>query len=352
MSRQGLMVYGASGYTAKLIAELAHERGMKLVLAGRRLSSFAADASRLGFEARELALDDPAALRQGLDGISVVLNCAGPFIDTFAPMVRACLQVGAHYLDITGELEVFEAASRRDAQALTAGVVVLPGVGFDVVPSDCLAAHLKQRLPDATKLTLAFTSTGRPSRGTATTMVRNLGDSGWVRRGGRLVPVPLGKLTREIDFGEGGCHHTVAIPWGDVSTAFHSTQIPDIEVYTRAPKAAALAMRAGSRAKRLLGSPWVQSQLLARVARGPAGPSDDQRARGKSWLYGEVVNAAGERRVSRLTAPEGYTLTADAALKVAERVLRGEASPGFQTPSRAFGADFVLELEGVRREDE
>ena len=152
---------------------------------------------------RVFSLDDPAALGAGLDGVAAVLNCAGPFSRTARPMAEACLRRGVHYLDVTGEIAVFEELASRDAEAQAAGVMLLPGVGFDVVPSDCLAAHLKRRLPSATKLALGFQAVSRLSRGTAMTMVENLPPGGMIRRGGVLTRVPAGWQTRAIDFGAG-----------------------------------------------------------------------------------------------------------------------------------------------------
>jgi short subunit dehydrogenase-like uncharacterized protein len=228
--------------------------------------------------------------------------------------------------------------------------MLLPGCGFDVVPTDCLAAHLARRLPGARRLALGFRASGRLSRGTATTAIEGLGREGLVRRGGALTPVPVAFRTRAIDFGDGP-RPAVTIPWGDVSTAWHSTGIPDIEVYMAAP----LRLRALLRASRflgpLLGSEAVRRFLTARVRAGAPGPSEEERRRGSAFAWGEAEDDAGRRVASRLAMPEGYTLTAHAALAVVERVLAGEAPPGFQTPSRAYGPDFVLGLEGVSRTD-
>ncbi len=351
MSEPRFLIYGAYGYTGELTARFAAERGMRPILGGRNPAKTEAVAKRFGFEARSFGLNDPQSLQQSLRGVDVVLHCAGPFEVTSKPMVDACLAVKAHYLDITGEIQVFEEALRRDTEAREAGVCVMPGTGFDVVPSDCLALHLKQRLPEATFLRLAFMGLTKTSHGTATTMVRNLGKSGLIRRGGEIVESPLGSLTRSVDFGEPGEQHCMAIPWGDVSTAYFSTQIPNIEVYTRVPKAAALGARLVDRIPSVMGSKFVKSRLQRRVDQGPAGPTDAERARGASFLWGEVEDAAGRRVQSRLKTPEGYSLTADASLHIVEAALAGKLPSGFQTPASALGADFVLGLRDVRRDD-
>jgi short subunit dehydrogenase-like uncharacterized protein len=170
-----ILIYGANGYTADLIIELARSEGAKPVLAGRAPEKLRSLANRHALETKVFPLENPTVIAKNLAGISVVLNCAGPFARTAEPLARACMKAGTHYLDITGEFGVFEALASLNTKAQTSGVMLMPGVGFDVVPSDCLAAHMKRRMPDATSLTMAFQAIGQPSHGTATTMVENVG---------------------------------------------------------------------------------------------------------------------------------------------------------------------------------
>ncbi|HUQ32841.1 MAG TPA: saccharopine dehydrogenase NADP-binding domain-containing protein [Pyrinomonadaceae bacterium] len=344
------LLYGANGYTGKLIARLAAERGLRPTLAGRDKNTIEQLAAEHGLEHRIFALDDAPAIDAALSEVSVVLHCAGPFSRTSRPMADACLRTGTHYLDITGEASVIETLAARDAEAKAAGVMLLPCVGFDVVPSDCLAAHLKRRLPTATHLALGIQGMGRVSHGTATTMVENINRGGLVRRGGKLTPVPAAWKTREIDFGRGPVQATT-IPWGDVASAFYSTGIPNIEVYAAIPGSVRRLMKLSRAFGWLLGTHPAQRFLKRRIKAQPPGPNDEERARGKSFVWGEVKDDAGQRMVSRLRGPEGYTLTALTALTIVERVLAGQFSPGFQTPSKAYGADLILEIEGVTRED-
>jgi short subunit dehydrogenase-like uncharacterized protein len=344
------LLYGANGYTGELVARLAAERGLRPLLAGRDARKIEPLATSLGFESRSFALDDAPAIDAALQGVSAVLHCAGPFSRTSKPMADACLRTGTHYLDITGEIAVFEALAARRAEAEAARVMFLPGVGFDVVPSDCLAAHLKRRLPSANHLTLAIQGSGRISHGTATTMVENINRGGVVRRDGRLTPVPAAWRTREIDFGRGPRTATT-IPWGDVATAFYSTGIPNIEVYAAIPASARRMMKASRHVGPLLATRPVQRFLKNRIKAQPPGPSEQERTRGASFVWGEVSDDAGQKRSSRQRGPEGYALTAMTALLAVERVLAGNAPPGFQTPSLAYGLDFILEIEGVVRED-
>ena len=345
------LLYGANGYTGRLIVREAVVRGLRPVLAGRNAEAVGALARELGLEHRLFSLDDAAATRAGLDGVQAVLHCAGPFARTAKQMVSACLEARVHYLDITGEIEVFENIAARDTEAMAAGIMLLPGAGFDVVPSDCLAAHLARRLPAAKHLALAFHGLGRFSRGTATTIVENLHEGGVVRRGGVLVSVPSGWRTRDIDFGQGP-RLAVTIPWGDVSTAYRSTGIGDIEVYTAVSRRQLRFMRLSRFLGWALRSSLVQNYLKRRIQAGPPGPTDEERDRGRTYLWGEVDDGAGRRMVSRLRGPEGYTFTMLTALAAMIRVLAGDAPPGYQTPSLAYGPDFVLEVPGVERVDE
>jgi len=307
-------------------------------------------ASELGLAPRVFDFDDPGAVVSALAGTALVLNCAGPFVRTAHPLVDACLRSHTHYLDVTGEVAVFESLAARSAEARAAGITVLPGVGFDVVPSDCLAAHLKRRLPNATQLALGFQALGKLSRGTAITTIEGMGRPNLVRRGGVLTEAKIGALTREIDFGRGP-QAAVSIPWGDVSTAFYSTGIPDIEVFVAVPRALRHVLRWNAPLAPLLRSAPLQGALkrLARAA-GP-GPDAQARARSRSYLWGEARAADGTCVCSRMQTPDGYTLTIDSALAAVERLLRGPAPSGFQTPSLAFGADFALELPNVTRSD-
>jgi short subunit dehydrogenase-like uncharacterized protein len=335
------LIYGANGYTGRLIAELAKQRGQSPVLAGRSADKVRPLAEELGLPWRAFPLERP-----DLKDVQLVLHCAGPFSATSRPMVDACLTARAHYLDITGEYEVFEAVLARDAEARERGVVLLPGVGFDVVPSDCLAALLHQKLPSATSLALAFATQGRASPGTLKTSLESLPRGGAVRRGGKLLRVPPAHEVREIPFADRP-RTCMSVPWGDLATAFRSTRIPDITVFLATKPKAIRAARLSRFAAPLLGLAPVQRLLKDRIARNVRGPDAEERARGSAQFWGRVSD--GDRSVEMtMTVPEGYTLTAHAALECTDRVLRGAVQPGAWTPSLAFGADFATSLPGVR----
>jgi short subunit dehydrogenase-like uncharacterized protein len=347
------MIYGANGYTGRLIAQETKRRGMSPVLAGRSVS-VAELARELGFEHRVFDLSDPAAVRRGLERTTLVLHCAGPFSATAAPMLEACLATGTHYLDITGEIDVFKHCHEQDARAKQRDVLVMPGTGFDVVPTDCLSAMLKRELPDATHLVLAFEAGGGPSPGTAKTSVEGLGNGGRAHIDGKLVRVPLAWKSRTFErpstgSGQAGqSRSAMTIPWGDVYTAYVSTGIPNIEVYM----AVSPRTIANVRRMRLLGpllrTHLVQNLMKRRVGKSVRGPSDEKRESTVTHVWGEARNAAGGEVKRRLVTPNGYALTVTASLGIVERLLQGNVPSGFRTPSQLMGADYVLLLPGVR----
>jgi short subunit dehydrogenase-like uncharacterized protein len=340
------LIYGANGYTGEMIARAAVGEGLSPVLAGRSVAPVAAVAGRLNCESRIFGLEEPANIAKGLAGCSLVIHCAGPFSATAAPMMAACIAARVHYTDITGEIDVFEHAFRQDAGARAAGILVCPGIGFDVVPTDCIALTLARALPDASRLALGFDSRSGFSRGTAATSIEGLGHGSCVREGGTLRRIPLGSRARRIDFGAGEKLAT-AIPWGDVSTAYRTTGIPDIEVYIPvSPKALANLRRLG-RFGWLLRRRAVQNFLKSRIARRAPGPDAAAREKTPVYIWGEAGNAAGRVLSARIRVPNGYTVTKDAAVAIAEHLLDSDVPAGFTTPARLMGNDFVTTLPGA-----
>ncbi|WP_117208268.1 saccharopine dehydrogenase family protein [Allorhizocola rhizosphaerae] len=335
-----ILVYGANGYTGELIAREAAARGLPAVLAGRSHDPIVRLASELDLPSRVFPVDDA-----DLDGVSVVLHCAGPFSATSGPLVEACLAAGVHYLDITGEIDVFEAVHGLHESFVERGIVACPGVGFDVIPTDCVAAVLKRELPDATHLALGFDSRMKMSPGTTKTSLESLGVGGRVRRDGKLVVVPLGSSRRTVDFGA-GAKPASTIPWGDVATAYFTTGIPNIEVYVPAPPARARSLRWANLLRPILRRTVLQ-QVLQRRAASVAGPDAASRSRTPVWVWGEARNASGDVKTARIKVANGYDLTVTGSLAVAQHLLSSsELAGGYYTPSQLMGHDFVTRLPG------
>lgn len=359
-----LLIYGANGYTGRLIVEECVRRGLRPIIAGRNAAALQEIAARHDLEMRVASLSagsggghsqptppgvlPPSAhdeLLAMLDGVTVVLHCAGPFFRTSALMVQACLDVGAHYLDITGEIAVFEACRHRHTAAQQRNVVILPGVGFDVVPTDCLAAKLAARLPGASQLELAFAGGGGFSRGTLKTMLLG-GGGGAIRQDGRIVPVPRAWRTQQIPFRDKP-REAVTIPWGDVSTAEWSTKIPNIHTYLALPSSARRAMLAMPLLQLLLAIPATQRFVERQIDAHVHGPDKATRESARMQVWGRVTHPDGRTVEDTLVTAEGYRFTAIAAVESARRVMTDPPAAGYHTPSTAFGADFVDELAAL-----
>ena len=344
-----LMIYGATGFVGKLLANAARHAGLSPLLAGRDGGKLLAVSASLGLDAKSVNLNNKKTLDEALSNVDVVLNAAGPFVNTAAPLIEACLRTGTHYLDLNSEIDVFEQALTYDQEAKRQRLMVMPGCGFDVVPSDCLAAHLASHLPNAARLSLYFSGSGGTSRGTIRTLISNLGQGTAVRRDGKIVSLRRAP-TKMVDFGKGP-QESIAVGWGDVSTAFHSTKIPNIEVYFAATKQLVQMRNLMNRFGWLVKTRPLQRYLTSGLENGPEGPSEEDIAAGSSLLIGEVESSQGRRVKARLRTPESHRVTIMTATDIAQRVLSGEIFPGFQTPSRAFGADYILGFDGVTRDD-
>ena len=350
MDTSSFLLYGANGYTGKLIADLAKEYGLKPILAGRREEVLAPMAKALDTTYRVIDLNDAAKLESVLKEVPLVLHAAGPFNKTARQMIEACLKTNTHYIDITGEIPVYEMAKKYHDAALQAGIMLMPGAGFDVVPTDCLALFLKNKLPDATSLKLAFASIGGGlSHGTALTMAEGLGRKSAERKDGKIIPVPLGHKGMWVDFGLKKLF-VMTIPWGDISTAYTTTGIPNIETYTGASPKTFRMLKFQALYNWLLRTSFMRNKAIKKINSKPAGPSDEKRAKSKGLVWGEVKNAKGQTAQARLIGPEGYTLTAHTSLMISKKILDGNFKPGYQTPAGCYGADLILEAPGITRE--
>ncbi|MEN9563849.1 MAG: hypothetical protein RIR73_2093 [Chloroflexota bacterium] len=346
-----ILVYGSYGYTGQLIVERAMQEGLSLILAGRDEKRVREQAKKYKLEYRVFAVEETAKLDAALQEVDAVLHCAGPFVLTFQVMAEACICNKKHYVDISGEIEGFEALAAMDEEAKRAGVMLLPGGGFDVVPSDCLSAYVAHKLPSATDLKIYIKGIGGGlSRGTARSGIENSQRQGRVRRDGKIVGVPNAWDIKHIDFGRGPSQ-LISIGWGDVSTAYHSTRIPNIITYMSFPKPAVTMMKLTRylgfilytrAAKDIL--KWLVGVVI------PSGPSREKNEKGFSLMIAEVSDGEETFR-AKLRTPEGYWLTSMTAVEIMKHILAGDLKTGFQTPSTAYGADFILQFDGVQRED-
>ena len=345
MTNNQWMIYGAYGYTGTLITSAAKKQGLTPILAGRREDKLAPLAQALELPYQVFALNDINQIARQLKDVNLVLHCAGPFSQTAPPMVQACLRSNTHYLDITGEIAVFEYIYRLRAQAKEKNLLLCPGVGFDVVPTDCLAATLKAVLPDATSLKLAFDSNSRLSPGTLKTSIEGLKMGGQIRKRGVITQVPFAHKICEIPFGD-QIKTAITIPWGDIATAYYTTGIPNIEVYMSIPQQYLKFFKLLNYLKFFVKMSAVQ-QLLKQSVLHKNGPSIEERAKTKTFLWGEVKNAQGEEKQAHLTTASGYEVTLHSALGVVKKLLSEQVTlGGFYTPSQLMGSHYITTLPG------
>jgi short subunit dehydrogenase-like uncharacterized protein len=342
------LIYGANGYTGKLAVEQAVLKGLKPILAGRNEAEIKSLAATYDLDYRIFSLENVPKIVDNISGVKLVLNCAGPFSRTAKHLIEACLLVQSHYLDINGEVEVFESIKEFDLQAKDNEIIILPGVGFDVVPTDCVANHLKAKLPEATHLELAFAGLGGSmSHGTLVTMVDSLGKGGAVRKEGKIENVPLGHQGKEINFGKKS-FWAMTIPWGDISTAYTSTGIENIEVYTAVDKTTYNLLKAQLLINPILQNKWVKSMIQEYVDENYSGPTPEQNRKGMALIYGKATDERMEDTVEiRIKTPETYYLTAKLAIHIVQKVLELKDTYGYFTPAQLFGPDLIFEIEGV-----
>jgi short subunit dehydrogenase-like uncharacterized protein len=323
-----LLIYGASGYTGRMVAEQSKAAGVDFVVAGRDAEKLAALGEALGVPHRCFALDSPAEVHNGLSGVQVVLNCAGPFAKTAEPLMLACIANQIHYLDITAEINVYKLAERLGEAALDVKVMLMPGVGWDVVPTDSLAAHVARRVDQPKSLKIALQVAGGMSRGSAISAGEIIGAGLMARVDGALIDAP-NLQSAEFDFGDGPVL-CFPLSFGDLVTAWRSTGIPNITMFVH-----------------VSGDAFPQGDL----SKLPDGPTVAEREAHSARAVVEITGADGSRAVSMIETVNGYSYTPLAAIEAARRVLGGEHAPGFETPAHLFGVGFAETIPGTRITD-
>jgi len=344
--KAGFLVYGAAGYTGKLIVTEAVKRGLVPVLAGLSETQITTLANSHGLKSATFNLESVETIRTNIRGMNAVLHAAGPFSSTAAKMLEACLAEGVHYLDITGEVQVLEHIFTLNERAKECGCVLIPGTGFDVVPTDCLAIMLKSQLPDAVRLQLAFHTNSKLSPGTWKATLEAIPHGGIIRQDGVLTRVPHAWKLRRILYDDGHVW-SMTVPWGDVSSAYFSTGIPHIETYVGTSLSLSIVMRLVRQFAGITARPTVRQWLYAFVDRFVKGPDENDHTEQIVHLRGDVWNAKGKHVAMQLTTPEGYIFTARAAVQSVQMLLESPPSPGVYTPAMAFGQDFIRTFEDV-----
>jgi len=315
-----LMIYGATGYTGRMAAEHAKKLGLNLLIAGRNAERLAALSAELDAPYRVFTAD-----ASQLEGVDVLLNFAGPFAQTAAALMRACIANGTDYLDITAEINVYRLAEQLGSGA---DVMLLPGVGWDVVPTDCLAMHVAGRVPQPHSLKIALQVPGAMSRGSAMSVGEIIGAGVMARVDGHLVATPDAQ-PQYLDFGDGPAL-CAPLSFGDLVTAWHSSAIPNIEMFVH-----------------ITGEAFPEGDLSLL----PDGPTQAQRDAHRARAVAEVTGIDGTVVRSVIETVNGYSYTPLAAVEAARRVLGGERRPGFETPAKLFGMGFAQTIAGTQITD-
>jgi short subunit dehydrogenase-like uncharacterized protein len=343
------MLYGAYGYTGKLIVQEAIKRGHKPVLAGRSAEKLVPLAEKLDMDYIILDLKEETLLVDSLNDFDLVFHAAGPYKYTSAPMVKACLKTGTNYIDITGEIPVFEENFKYHDQAKDAGIIIISGAGFDVVPTDCLAKYVSEKLLDATTLDLGITAMSNPSVGTLKTMLEHYNIGQLVRRNGNLIQLDKVEV-RNIQFSDR--ERTVRpVTWGDLSTAYRTTNIPNITTYFPLPKKFPnLLGSLGISPKEMLENKDTKEKVHKWIEENIHGPDEYNRKTSRCYIWASVQNTKGKQVQAWLETMESYQLTAVAGVRSVEKIFAFEPK-GVLTPALAFGADFILEIPETKRLD-
>jgi short subunit dehydrogenase-like uncharacterized protein len=348
MAEKNWVIYGANGFTAKLTIELAISRGHKPILAGRSAEKLAPLATKYGLEYRAVSLDDAAGLESLLANTHTVLHCAGPFVHTYKQMAQACLKTKTNYLDITGEIPVFLGVYALDKQAKEAGIAMIPGIGFDVVPSDCLAKFASEHLEGATEIEIALNALSQISAGTMKTVLEGLsaGNGGYLKAG-KFVPTKLGEFHKRVKFSHRE-KHIVNVALADIASAPRSTGIINVKTYIALSEKKLRNTRlfagiAGSILK--FGPALKLAQMVA--ANMAKGPSSEMQADSRSYVWARVSKPDGTSLEATLETIEAYRLTAECGLRAVEKLASYPLSGAF-APAQAFGSGFILELPNTK----
>jgi len=343
------LIYGATGYTGKLITQRAKKLNLNPILSGRNLEKLKKVAEPLGFEYETVELTNETKLLKLLEKVDLVLHCAGPFSATAKPMVDACLKTKTHYLDITGEISVFERNKSLDNSAKESNILIMSGVGFDVVPTDCLSAYMKKRMPDAKYLNISIGGLSQISSGTAKTAIENISKSFSIRKDGKIIQLKK-PIYGKADFGKGEVE-TVSVSWGDIATAYYTTGIPNISVFFQLTKQTKKIIEINSFVKWILSQNFMQNKLKSQIEKKYKGPDEKVRETARGIIFAEVINSSGQKMRSKLITPEGYKLTSITALEIIQKISNGNVKHGYYTPAMLYGTDLINSLEDVSLTD-
>ena len=346
-----VLIYGAYGFTGAGISKLAAEYGITPVLAGRNGAKLKPLAESLGYDYIVISLENNHNnLVTVLKHFEIVLHIAGPYTFTAKPMLDAVVEAGTHYLDLTGENHVIQAELDRDQEFRNANIMVMPAVGYDVVPTDCLNVYVAEKIHSPTNLTVVLNGNytaaegAEASRGTMKSGLEMLGRPLLMRENGSMVEVSALKVIQRKENGQS--QTLVQIPWADMMTSYISTGIPNIEVFqVQRGEFPEYLLRIAQTDFGRRALSWLIEKYL------PEGPPPGAQQTRQTRIVSTVTNDAGDSASAAMITPEAYLLTFHSTLIVAKRVIEGHWEPGFQTVGKVYGPELALEVPGVSRTD-
>ncbi|MFI1722718.1 saccharopine dehydrogenase family protein [Streptomyces sp. NPDC020489] len=331
-SGQTVTVYGAYGHTGRFVVAHLRERGFVPVASGRdagKLRELAADFP--GLEVRPAAVDDTGALDDALAGADAVINAAGPFATTAAPVIEAALRAGIPYVDVTAEIEAnvdtFTAFAER---ARAAGAVIVPAMAFYGGLGDLLATAAMGDWAAADEAHIAYGLSGwHPTAGT-----RAAGEVSHGRRGGRRVQHTGGRLEyhdeppRVLKW-----HFPEPMGIRDVMAEFTMADVVTIPSHLAVPE---VSTHMAVEAARELAAPDTPAPAAA----------DDQGRSDQTFVVDAVVRSGGTERRAVARGRDIYAVTAPLAVEAVHRILTGRTrTVGVASAGEIFdAADFLHAL--------
>jgi short subunit dehydrogenase-like uncharacterized protein len=348
-----IAVYGATGYTGALVVKELVAAGADFVVGGRNRERLERTSAELGGGApiRVASVDDDASLRALVDGVDVLINCAGPFTHAGEPVVRAAVQAGVHYVDSTGEQPFIRTVFERyGPPAAERGIALVPACGFDYVPGDCIARITARGREPLDELVLAYDVRGfGMTRGTLRSGLEMMkGGSAVEYRDGDWRPAPGGVVRASFEFPEPiGRVPVSPYPAGEPVTVPRHTDVRNVRAHlstrTAVPRAIEpIAPFVFPLLGRILKTP-LRPLLSKAVDRLPEGPPEHER-RAAEWTI--VAQARGEDGATTrgvVTGRDVYGLTARALVWAALRIGDGQvAGSGALGPAAAFDPEEML----------
>jgi short subunit dehydrogenase-like uncharacterized protein len=335
MENKKILIYGASGYTGKLLAKHLVHKGLRPVLAGRS-SKVEQIGQELNCPTRIFSTEDAA---DHLADIDVLVNVAGPFSATQDGLIKGCLRTKTHYLDIAGEFAEMEQAFKYHSEAQQAGIVILPAAGFGVVPTDVAAKIAGDQIEDPTQLTIIYATLGGASRGTLKTVLKDIQKPGHILKDGKHQKALPAQSELKVDILDKS-FKTVYNPWrADLFTAHKSTGIKNIETYSEFPGFVVSMMKGKLN--------WLRNLILKRLINFlPEGPSEKALAKGSTYVKAIAKNDRGEMGIVELKGPEAYRFTVLSIHKMINLIWGAIDEKGYLTPSM-LGTDWIFAVEEI-----